>query len=72
MTKRVEELGNANAADKGVSFDEWLSSAIMSVPLNRFGSPSEYGKLVAFLASERSDFMTGNTIAFDGGCMSSL
>jgi len=72
MTKRVEELGNANAADQGVSFDEWLSNAIMNVPLNRFGNPSEYGKLVAYLASERSDFMTGNTIAFDGGCMSSL
>jgi 3-oxoacyl-[acyl-carrier protein] reductase len=72
MTNRVEELGNANADHQGVSFDEWLSNAVMNVPLNRFGNPSEYGKLVAYLASEWSDFMTGNTIAFDGGCMSSL
>lgn len=72
MTKRVEELGNASASDQGLSFDEWLSNAIANVPLKRFGNPSEYGKLVAYLASERSDFMTGTTIAFDGGCMSSL
>jgi len=72
MTKRVKELGNAGASEQGISFDEWLSTAIANVPLKRFGNPSEYGKLVAYLASERTDFMTGNTIAFDGGCLSSL
>jgi len=72
MTKRVEDLGNAGASEQGISFDEWLSNAIANVPLKRFGNPSEYGRLVAYLASDRSDFMTGNTIAFDGGCMCSL
>ncbi|GAA6826597.1 hypothetical protein HpBTM60_35360 [Helicobacter pylori] len=39
-------------------------------PLGRLGKPSEVGKLVAFLASDDSSFITGETITIDGGVMS--
>jgi NAD(P)-dependent dehydrogenase (short-subunit alcohol dehydrogenase family) len=37
------------------------------VPLGRLGKPEEIGELIAFLASGRSPFITGQVIDFTGG-----
>lgn len=37
------------------------------IPLKRFGTPEEVAKVVAFLASEDSSYMTGCELAVDGG-----
>jgi NAD(P)-dependent dehydrogenase (short-subunit alcohol dehydrogenase family) len=37
------------------------------VPLKRFGAPEEIAKVVAFLASDDSSYMTGCELAVDGG-----
>lgn len=37
------------------------------VPMGRLGTPEEIGELVAFLASGRSGFVTGQVIYFTGG-----
>jgi NAD(P)-dependent dehydrogenase (short-subunit alcohol dehydrogenase family) len=39
------------------------------VPLGRFGQPDDYAEVVAFLASDRARFITGQTIAVDGGTL---
>ncbi|MCC6611778.1 MAG: SDR family oxidoreductase [Burkholderiales bacterium] len=45
-----------------------LSSRIVSrIPLRRVGQPMEVGELVAFLVSEKAAYITGETIAIDGG-----
>ena len=41
----------------------------MGYPLGRLGTPDEVGKLVTFLASDDSSFITGETIRIDGGVM---
>jgi citronellol/citronellal dehydrogenase len=38
-----------------------------AVPLGRFGTPSEVSGLIAFLASPGGAYITGTTIAVDGG-----
>jgi len=40
---------------------------LASVPLARMGKPEEVAELVAFLASPKSGYITGNVIQIDGG-----
>ena len=35
--------------------------------MKRFGKPEEIGEMVAFLASEKTGYLTGATISVDGG-----
>jgi NAD(P)-dependent dehydrogenase (short-subunit alcohol dehydrogenase family) len=39
------------------------------VPLGRFGHVDDYAEVVLFLASDQSRFVTGQTIAVDGGTL---
>jgi 2-hydroxycyclohexanecarboxyl-CoA dehydrogenase len=39
------------------------------IPLGRFGAPDDYARVVLFLASEMSAFVTGVTIPVDGGTL---
>ncbi len=36
-------------------------------PLGRFGRPEEVAFLIAFLASEKADYITGSVVSIDGG-----
>jgi 3-oxoacyl-[acyl-carrier protein] reductase len=40
---------------------------LQMIPLRRFGGPEEIGAVVCFLASDRASYVTGTTIAVDGG-----
>lgn len=40
------------------------------IPLNRFGEPAEVAKLVSFLASKNSGYITGEVININGGLYS--
>ncbi|MEE6165651.1 MULTISPECIES: SDR family oxidoreductase [unclassified Mycolicibacterium] len=42
------------------------------IPLRRMGSPAEFGRTVAFLASPAASYITGCTIAVDGGALRAL
>ena len=38
-----------------------------ALPLNRYGSESEIAEAIAFLASEKASYITGQILAADGG-----
>lgn len=40
---------------------------LAGIPLRRLGAPREIGEVVSFLASDRAAYVTGATIAVDGG-----
>ena len=48
------------------------SSAKSEIPLARFGKPEEFAAAVAFLASEKASYITGVSLAVDGGWIKSL
>ena len=37
------------------------------IPMKRFGNPEDVAEMIAFLASERADYITGQVIHIDGG-----
>lgn len=47
--------------------DELIATWNRAHPIGRFGQPEEVAELVAFLASDRSSFITGDIIRIDGG-----
>ena len=49
-----------------------LSSAVQEIPLKRFGEPEEFAAAVTFLASERASYITGVSLAVDGGWIKSI
>lgn len=63
-TDRLKHLTESNP-----SFE---SSAKAEIPLGRFGKPEEFAAAVTFLASERASFITGVSLAVDGGWVKSL
>jgi NAD(P)-dependent dehydrogenase (short-subunit alcohol dehydrogenase family) len=54
---------NAQARDD----DELATQILKRIPARRMGRPEELGPLVVYLASPAADFVTGETIAIDGG-----
>ncbi len=38
-----------------------------TIPMARLGTPEEFAALVAFLASDKSGYITGAAIQIDGG-----
>ncbi len=48
--------------------NEKVREAVLeNIPQKRFGEPSEVAELVAFLASDMSSYITGQSIVIDGG-----
>lgn len=63
QTARLEKLmaNNPNAAQ-----------VKKEIPLGRFGKPEEFAAAVAFLASERASYITGVSLAVDGGWIKNI
>ncbi len=58
QTQRLINLIDSNPA---------VAKVTSEIPLGRFGKPEEFGAAVAFLASERASYITGVSLAVDGG-----
>jgi 3-oxoacyl-[acyl-carrier protein] reductase len=71
-TERVEELARQTAEREGITAEEAMGRSISQIPMRRLGDPREFAAVAAFLASERASYVTGVSIAVDGGWIRSL
>ena len=71
-TDRIKALFDKRSAETGKSLDDIAEEAARAIPIRRFGQPAELSGLVAFLASARAAYITGQTISVDGGLVSGL
>ncbi len=67
LTARLYELAVNRAKLSGDSHEHVLASMANDVPMKRLARPDEVGSLIVYLASEQAGFITGSTIAVDGG-----
>ncbi|HKX83270.1 MAG TPA: SDR family oxidoreductase [Pyrinomonadaceae bacterium] len=71
-TERVQELAATLALKEGVDPDQIRARWESEIPMKRLGDPREFAALAAFLVSERASYITGSSIAVDGGWIKSL
>ena len=69
-TERVDGLIKYQAESAKSSEKEVIDSIANNIPAKRVGKAEELAALVAFLSSERASYITGQSIAVDGGVSS--
>ncbi len=72
MTERVKNLIEDKMKRENISYEQALQSITNNIPLKRIGTPKEFGSLVAFLSSNLSGYINGETILIDGGMYKGL
>jgi 3-oxoacyl-[acyl-carrier protein] reductase len=71
-TDRVRGLDEQRAAKTGTTPEAFKAQYASSIPMKRYGLPSELGQVVAFLASDAASYVTGQTLLVDGGMIKSM
>ena len=71
-TERVASLDASVAESKGLTVEEIRTRNEGTIPLRRYGDPSEYAAAAAFLVSPAASNITGATQQVDGGLISEI
>jgi 3-oxoacyl-[acyl-carrier protein] reductase len=71
-TERLVDLASANSARTGASIEEVYEGWAREIPMGRLGEPEELAALAVFLCSERASYVTGQSVAADGGWIKGL
>jgi 3-oxoacyl-[acyl-carrier protein] reductase len=71
-TERLRSLADTAAKQQGGTRDAVFDRYRAETPANRLGTADEIGAVIAFLASTRAAFVTGQAILVDGGSVRTL
>lgn len=69
-TERVDQIDSIAAKKLNIPLEEYQLKNVKEIPLQRYGTPEEFGKLVTFLCSEANTYITGQNILVEGGMVS--
>ncbi|SDA91630.1 SDR family oxidoreductase [Mesorhizobium qingshengii] len=71
-TERTTYFDRMDAVDRGVDPSVIAAESQAEIPIRRYGTPSEFGAVVSFLASEQAAYVTGVALPVDGGLTRSM
>ncbi|GAB7002581.1 SDR family oxidoreductase [Nocardioides sp. AN3] len=71
-TDRMQSIVAAKSAKNSTSVEDEIAAVVRDIPLGRWAEAEEIADAVAFLASRRAAFITGATLAVDGGAIRSV
>jgi len=71
-TERLVDLAEAISRRTGGTTADAYTGWESEIPMGRLGEPEELGALAAFLASEKAGYITGQSVAVDGGWIKGL
>jgi 3-oxoacyl-[acyl-carrier protein] reductase len=72
LTERLSDLAKKRAENENVSVETIMNRWKAKIPMQRLARPEEIAWLVTFLASEKAAYITGKTIAIDGGVVQNM
>lgn len=72
LTNRSTSINEGQAQAQGVTVEEIRKQVEGQIPLGRYGTPEEFAKVAAFLASPANGYVTGQAILVDGGMVKAL
>lgn len=67
LTERLNSLIEQSAKAQNKSLHRVEEELLSKIPAGRFASTNEVADLVSYLVSENAGYITGSSIAFDGG-----
>lgn len=67
LTDMVRGVAERVGKLDGMTGEEWLQMRAADCPMNRLAEPWEIAGVIAFLASEDSRYLTGQSLSVDGG-----
>lgn len=71
-TERLVHLAEAIADREGSSVEQAYAGWESEIPMGRLADPPELGAVAAFLCSEQASYVTGQSLAVDGGWIKGL
>lgn len=71
-TDRIRFLDRAKAEREACTVEDVEARSVGGIPAARYGEPSEYAAVAAFLASAPASYVTGAIVRVDGGMVPSI
>ncbi len=71
-TEQLQTAHDIEAEMRGVPIEEVAEQARIAIPARRFGTPSEFGAVCAFICSKYAGYITGQSLLINGGGQSGM
>lgn len=71
-TERMVQIDVEAARRRSVALDRVRDETASRIPVGRYGTAEEFGKVAAFLASTAAGYISGSMIRVDGGAVASI
>jgi len=66
-TARLQAKQQRRAKATGEPIEALRAAAMKAIPAGRFGDPTEFGQVCAFICSTQASYLVGQNILLDGG-----
>lgn len=71
-TDRVREVDELNARKAGISVEQQRQKSASTIAMGRYGDADEFAAAAVFLFSDAASYITGATLAVDGGLLKGI